>query len=335
MVINQIKDLPYSQCLGIILIKKNREQNMDKKTEENILEVREVTKNFKDTLVLNGLSFQVRGGETFGLLGPNGAGKTTTMRMIMNILRPDSGEIYFNGMPRPQLKGVHFGYLPEERGLYPRARVLDVLVYFGTLNNMTPRNAEVEAIRYLDRLGIIEYTDARINELSKGIQQKIQFIAAFLHDPEVLILDEPFSGLDPINQTVLLEILEEYKAKNKILIISTHMMEQAEKICDHICLINQAQVVIDGPVDAIRKQFREDAYYLELEGDYPVLKTLENVQILEEGKNSYKFVLKKGTLSLAELLKRVEEKARIRRFEVFEPSLHDIFIRLIQQQAEE
>ncbi len=308
---------------------------MNKETNENILEVRNVIKSFKETLVLNGLSFKVQGGETFGLLGPNGAGKTTTMRMIMNILRPDSGEIYFNGTPRNKLEGVHFGYLPEERGLYPRARVIDVLVYFGTLNNMTSRKAEVEAIRYLDRLGIIEYTDARINELSKGIQQKIQFIAAFLHDPEVLILDEPFTGLDPINQTVLLEILEEYKKKNKILIISTHMMDQAEKICDHICLINQAQVVIDGPVDAIRKQFREDAYYIELEGNYPILSELDNVQILEEGKNSYKFVLKRGAISLADLLKKVEEKARIRRFEVFEPSLHDIFIRLIQEQAEE
>ena len=308
---------------------------MNQKSEENILEVRDVTKSFKDTLVLSGLNFQVRGGETFGLLGPNGAGKTTTMRMIMNIICPDSGEIYFNEIPRNKLGGVHFGYLPEERGLYPRARVIDILVYFGTLNNMTSRKAEVETIRYLDRLGIIEYTDARINELSKGIQQKIQFIAAFLHDPEVLILDEPFTGLDPINQNVLMEILEEYKKKNKILIISTHMMDQAEKICDHICLINQAQVVIDGSVDAIRKQFREDAYYIELDSDYPILSTLDNIQILEEGKNSYKFVLKKGSLSLADLLKKVEEKARIRRFEVFEPSLHDIFIRLIQQQAEE
>ena len=302
---------------------------------ENVLEVRKISKSFKDTLVLKDLSFSVKGGETFGLLGPNGAGKTTAMRMIMNIIRPDSGEIYFNDVPRNRLKGVYFGYLPEERGLYPRARVIDVLVYFGTLNNITARKAEVEAIRYLDRLGIIEYTDARINELSKGIQQKIQFIAAFLHDPEVLILDEPFTGLDPINQTVLMEILNGYKKKNKILIISTHMMEQAEKLCDHICIINQTKVVIDGSVTEIRKKFREDAYYIEMEGEFPLLSALEGVQIIEEGKNSYKFILKEKTLSLANLLKKVEEKTRIRRFEVFEPSLHDIFIRLIQQQAEE
>ncbi len=301
--------------------------------DENILEVREVSKSFKDIQVLDHLSFRVKGGETFGLLGPNGAGKTTTMRMIMNILRPDSGEIYFNDIPRPKLKGVHFGYLPEERGLYPRARVIDVLVYFGTLNNLTARKAQVEAIRYLDRLGIVEYSDARINELSKGIQQKIQFIAAFLHDPDVLILDEPFTGLDPINQTVLLEILEEYKKKNKILIISTHMMDQAEKICDHICIINQSRVILDGSIREIKRKFRENAYYLEVDGHCP-LNELEGIKIIEEGKNSFKFVINKKDWRLSDLIKHVENKAKIRRFEVYEPSLHDIFIRLIQQQTE-
>ncbi len=301
--------------------------------DENKLEVREVSKSFKDIKVLDNLSFSVKGGETFGLLGPNGAGKTTTMRMIMNILRPDSGEIYFNDIPRPKLKGVHFGYLPEERGLYPRARVIDVLVYFGTLNNLSARKAQVEAIRYLDRLGIVEYSDARINELSKGIQQKIQFIAAFLHDPDVLILDEPFSGLDPINQSVLMEILEEYKKKNKILIISTHMMDQAEKICDHICIINQSRVILDGSIREIKRKFRENAYYLEVDGTFP-LNELEGIQIIEEGKNSFKFVISKKDWRLSDLIKHVESKAKIRRFEVFEPSLHDIFIRLIQQQTE-
>ncbi len=301
--------------------------------DENILEVREVSKSFKDIQVLDSLSFRVKGGETFGLLGPNGAGKTTTMRMIMNILRPDSGEIYFNDIPRPKLKGVHFGYLPEERGLYPRARVIDVLVYFGTLNNLSARKAQVEAIRYLDRLGIVEYSDARINELSKGIQQKIQFIAAFLHDPDVLILDEPFTGLDPINQTVLLEILEEYKKKNKILIISTHMMDQAEKICDHICIINQSRVILDGSIREIKRKFRENAYYLEVDGHCP-LNELDGIKIIEEGKNSFKFIINKKDWRLSDLIKHVENKAKIRRFEVFEPSLHDIFIRLIQQQTE-
>ncbi|MHB2150345.1 ABC transporter ATP-binding protein [Calditrichota bacterium LG25] len=303
--------------------------------EQNILEVQKVSKSFKDHVVLKDLSFTVRGGETFGLLGPNGAGKTTTMRMIMNILQPDEGEILFNGIKRQRLKGVHFGYLPEERGLYPRAKVLDVLVYFGTLNNLTMRKAEVEAIRYLDRLGIVEYTDAHINELSKGIQQKIQFIAAFLHDPDVLILDEPFTGLDPINQTVLYEILEEFRRKNKILILSTHLMDQAEKLCDHICLINQAQVVIDGSIESIRKRFREDAYFIEADAPIPILSEMEGIQIIEEGKNSYKFILENNTLKLSDIMKRIEQKARILRFEVFEPSLHDIFIRLIQEQTED
>ncbi|HHE54434.1 MAG TPA: ATP-binding cassette domain-containing protein [Caldithrix abyssi] len=303
--------------------------------EQNILEVQNVSKSFNGHQVLKNLSFTVQGGETFGLLGPNGAGKTTTMRMIMNILQPDEGEILFNGIRRQRLKGVHFGYLPEERGLYPRAKVLDVLIYFGTLNNLSVRKAEVEAIRYLDRLGIVQYTDARINELSKGIQQKIQFIAAFLHDPEVLILDEPFTGLDPINQTVLQEILEEYKSKNKILILSTHLMDQAEKLCSHICLINQAQVVIDGPISKIRQRFREDAYFIEADRPIPDLAEIKGLQIIEEGKNSYKFLVEQQSLKFSDILKKVEQKARILRFEVFEPSLHDIFIRLIQKQTEE
>ena len=179
--------------------------------EKNLLEIKEVSKKFIETVVVNKLSFMVNGGETFGLLGPNGAGKTTMMRMIMNILRPDSGEILYNNEPRHKIKGLHFGYLPEERGLYPRASVMQMLIYFGTLNNLTKHKAQVEAIRYLDRLGMVEFTNSRINQLSKGMQQKIQLVAAFLHDPDVLILDEPFAGLDPINQVVLREILEEYR----------------------------------------------------------------------------------------------------------------------------
>ncbi len=302
--------------------------------ERNILEVQNVSKSFNDHVVLKDLSFTVQGGETFGLLGPNGAGKTTTMRMIMNIIQPDGGEILFNGIRRQRLKGVHFGYLPEERGLYPRAKVLDVLIYFGTLNNLSVRKAEVEAIRYLDRLGIVEYTDAHINELSKGIQQKIQFIAAFLHDPDVLILDEPFTGLDPINQSVLQEILEEYKKKNKILIISTHLMDQAEKMCDHICLINQARVVLDGSVSQIRKKFRENAYFIETDKPAPELAEIEGLQIIEEGTNSYKFQLQEKSLKISEIIQKVEQSAQVLRFEVFEPSLHDIFIRLIHEQTE-
>lgn len=301
--------------------------------DKNLLEIKNITKRFYDTLVVNDLSFKIKGGETFGLLGPNGAGKTTTMRMIMNIILPDEGEILFNGTDRQKTRGLHFGYLPEERGLYPRAKVLDLLIYFGTLNNLSHRKAEVEAIRYLDRLGMIEFTDSRIDQLSKGMQQKIQFIAAFLHDPDVLILDEPFAGLDPINQVVLREILEEYRANKKILLISTHQMEQAEKLCDHICLINNARVILDGRMNEIKRKFRENAYYIESDSDLSFLHEIEEISILEENKTAYKFTMIDKDIPVSTFFSRLKGRAKIRRFEIVEPSLHDIFINLIQEKS--
>ncbi len=300
---------------------------------ENVLEIKGVSKSFEDNLIIDNLSFKVRGGETFGLLGPNGAGKTTMMRMIMNIIRPDEGEILYNGKLRHKIKGLHFGYLPEERGLYPRATVLDMLIYFGTLNNLSHRKAEVEAIRYLDRMGMVQFTDAKVNMLSKGMQQKIQFIAAFLHDPDVLVLDEPFTGLDPINQVVLRGILEEYKKKRKILILSTHQMEQAEQMCNHICLINQAKVILDGRVQEIKKNFRENAYYIEADTPINYLHNIKEIRILEENNNAYKFVITDKSVSFEDFLSIIKGKTKIRRFELVEPSLHDIFIKLVQEQA--
>ena len=299
--------------------------------ELNLLEIKEVSKRFNETIVVDKLSFMVKGGETFGLLGPNGAGKTTMMRMIMNILRPDLGEILYNNEPRHKIKGLHFGYLPEERGLYPRAKVLQMLIYFGTLNNLTKHKAQIEAIRYLDRLGMVDFTNTKINQLSKGMQQKIQLIAAFLHDPDVLILDEPFAGLDPINQVVLREILDEYKKSNKILIISTHQMEQAEKMCDHICLINQAKVILDGTISGVKKKYRENAYFIESDQAMPILHDLKEVNIIEEKNNAYKFSIANKNLSIGELLSKLKGKIKIKKFEIVEPSLHDIFIKLIQE----
>jgi ABC-2 type transport system ATP-binding protein len=301
--------------------------------ETNTLEIKEVTKKFNETSVVDKLSFTVNGGETFGLLGPNGAGKTTMMRMIMNILQPDSGEILYNGENRQKIKSFHFGYLPEERGLYPRAKVLQMLIYFGTLNNLTRHKAEVEAIRYLDRLNLVDFTNARVNELSKGMQQKIQLVAAFLHDPDVLILDEPFAGLDPINQVVLRDILNEYKKDKRILIISTHQMEQAEKLCDHICLINQAKVILDGTISSVKRKYREDAYFIESDQAMPILHDLKDVEIIEEKNNAYKFSIVSSDLSIGELLGKLKGKVKIKKFEVAEPSLHDIFIKLMQEET--
>ncbi len=301
---------------------------------QNILQLKKVSKSFAGTVVVGDLNLKVKGGEVFGLLGPNGAGKTTTMRMIMNIIRPDQGEILYNDQPRHKIKNLHFGYLPEERGLYPRATVLEMLVYFGTLNNLSARRAEVEAIRYLDRLGMVEFTDAQINQLSKGMQQKIQFIVAFLHDPDVLILDEPFSGLDPINQIVLREILQEYKQKKKILIISTHQMEQAEQLCDHICLINQSKVILDGQLSRIKKNYRENAFFVESDDSLEFMQEISGISIIEQDNNSCKFTVAEQRLKIPVLFENIQKKAGIKRFEIVEPSLHDIFIRLVQAETE-
>jgi ABC-2 type transport system ATP-binding protein len=301
--------------------------------DKHILEVNAVNKEFYGQPILKDLTFKVAGGRIFGLLGPNGAGKTTAMRIIMNILKPDSGEILYNNTLREKMPNLHFGYLPEERGLYPKSTVLDLLVYFGTLNNLKKRKAEVEAIRYLDRLGLVDYSDTQIGQLSKGMQQKIQFIASFLHDPDVLILDEPFSGLDPINQVVLRDILSEYKAQKKILIISTHQMDIVEKICDDICLINQGEAILQGNLKDIKKTFRENAYLIEADNSLDFLHDLKDVDIIEEKNNAYKFKLGRPDMTISDFFNLTKGKIKLRKFEIVEPTLHDIFIRLIREQG--
>ena len=228
-----------------------------------MLEIIDLVKTFHNAEAVNGINFNVEKGQVFGLLGPNGAGKTTTIRLIMNILRPDSGEIYFNEVPRQKIPHSTFGYLPEERGLYQRANVLNMLTYFGTLNGLSNHKSEVEAIRQLDKFGMVDYTQARVLELSKGMQQKIQFITAILHNPEIIILDEPFIGLDPVNQLAFTDEINQMKEQGKYIILSSHQMEQVEKLSDNICLINQGKVVLEGKIQELKKKFQENAYYIE------------------------------------------------------------------------
>jgi ABC-2 type transport system ATP-binding protein len=296
-----------------------------------MLEVIDLVKSFDSTQAVDGISFKVKRGQIMGLLGPNGAGKTTTIRMIMNILKPDLGEIIYNNESRNKIKRALFGYLPEERGLYQRASVLKMLVYFAMLNGFSKHRAEVEAIRLLDRLGLIEYTQSKVDELSKGMQQKIQFIAAIVHDPEILILDEPFAGLDPVNQIVLRNIIEKFKEEEKIVILSTHQMDDVERLCDLICLINQGKVIYKGALDTLKKQFRQNAYYLETEDDLTFIHDLEFIEVLEEHNQSCKFVLKSKEGSVRKLLETVFQNTSLKKFVQVEPTLHDIFIKMIQQ----
>ena len=257
-----------------------------------MLEIIDLVKTFHNAEAVNGVSFNIEKGQVFGLLGPNGAGKTTTIRLIMNILRPDSGEIYFNEVPRQKIPQSTFGYLPEERGLYQRATVLNMLTYFGTLNRLSSHKAEVEAIRQLDKFGMVDYTQARIFELSKGMQQKIQFITAILHNPEILILDEPFIGLDPVNQLAFTDEINQLKEQGKYIILSSHQMEQVEKLSDNICFINQGKVVLEGKIEGLKKKFQENAYYIESDDDLTKLKDLEYIQILEQKNKGIKVSIK-------------------------------------------
>lgn len=296
-----------------------------------MLKIFNLKKSFNNTDAVNHINFEVLPGQVFGLLGPNGAGKTTTIRMIMNILKPDEGEIFLNDLPQQKIPKYKFGYLPEERGLYQRANVLKMLIYFGTLNNLSKHKAEVEAIRQLDRFGLVEYTQSRIFELSKGMQQKIQFITAILHNPEILILDEPFIGLDPVNQLIFSEFISKFKEEGKYIVLSSHQMEQVEKLSDSICLMNQGRIVLSGSIEAVKKQFQENAYYIESLDDLTKLKDLEYIEIVEQKSEGIKIVIKNAKNNLPKFTKILFDLFTIKKFNMVEPTLNDIFIKLIQK----
>ena len=295
-----------------------------------MLEALNLSKSFDNGQALDDVSFKVSPGNVFALLGPNGAGKTTAMRLIMHILKPDEGEILYKNEPRSKLKRNLFGYLPEERGLYQRAKVLDLLVYVGMLNRLTHHRAEIEAIRYLDKLGLVNYTQRRVSELSKGMQQKIQFILAMLHDPEILILDEPFAGLDPVNQKVLQDIINENKNEGKIIILSTHQMSEVEIMADHILLLNQGRTIIEGTLEEIKSQFTENAYYLESDDNIAVIRDIKEIKIIEEHNQSCKFAINSKDITKQKILQILIQKISIKKFIALEPSLNEIFIKLVQ-----
>ena len=295
-----------------------------------MLQIKDVVKKFDGTVALDGISFEVQAGSVFALLGPNGAGKTTALRLIMQILKPDSGEVLYNGQPRIKLKKNLFGYLPEERGLYQRARVLDLLVYIGLLNQMSRHRAEVEAIRYLDKLGLVDYTKKTVNSLSKGMQQKIQFIITLLHNPDILILDEPFSGLDPVNQMVLRENIAQGKEEGKSIILSTHQMSEVEKLADMIYLINQGRMILNGSMQEIRDRFKEDAYLIESVDRIDPIKDIKEIKILEEHNQSCKISIQAKGTEKKKIINSIFEKISVIKFIQVQPSLNDIFIKLIQ-----
>jgi ABC-2 type transport system ATP-binding protein len=291
------------------------------------LKVSNVTKRFDEFTAVNNLSLKVRPGRIFGLIGPNGAGKTTTIRMIVNITAPDEGTIELFGQQiTPELQD-RIGYLPEERGLYKKMKVIDQLRFFGELKNVKGKKADEAIDRWLARVKLSEWKNKKAMELSKGMQQKVQFIAAVMHDPDLMILDEPSSGLDPVNQELLKEIVLELKAEGKTIIFSTHQMELAERICDDICMINRSNKVLDGTLREIKRSFGRNAVALRIEGDGErVLSDPTLVTKIERRSDEVEALLAEGA-DAQELLRRlVAAGARVTKFELVEPSLSDIFI---------
>jgi len=296
-----------------------------------MLSVKNLTKKFKHSVAVDNLSFDVIPGKIFGLLGPNGAGKTTTIRTVLNIIKPTSGTVIFNGKPITNQFFNQIGYLPEERGLYRRSKVIDVLKYFAELKNLSSVEAVKTADEWLEILNITHYRNKRIEELSKGNQQKIQFITAVFHDPDLLILDEPFTGFDPINQQEIKELILSFVSSGKIIILSTHQMETAEKLCNEILLINNGLEVTSGDLADIKRQFGGNNIKLQFSGNSEFLKSFPDV-IHYESYSNYAEVQLNNDISPSEFLHKIIDKIEIKHFSVIEPTLNKIFIDLIKEQ---
>ena len=287
-----------------------------------------LTKTFGTVKALDGLSFSVEPGQVFGFLGANGAGKTTTMRIVLDILRPDGGSVTWQGRPTGELPRRTWGYLPEERGLYPRMKVLDQLVFFAALYGVPPREATREIREWLARFRIPEYADRRAEELSKGNQQKIQFIAAILHDPDVLLMDEPFVGLDPVNVALLKEAFLEMRDRGKTLVLSTHQMEMVEELCESLVIIDRGRIVVGGPVRDVRSASGRRVVRLGVAGDgeLPWLAELEGVRIIRPGQDYTELYVEAGRDPESILDAARARGERITRFEIGDPSIEQIFI---------
>ena len=277
------------------------------------LRVDNVTKRFGEFTAVDDLSFEVRAGRVFGFLGPNGAGKTTTIRMIVGITAPDEGSIELFGHRMSAKMQDHIGYLPEERGLYKKMKVVDQLRYFAALKGISGAEPDRRIDRWLERMGLAEWKLKKTTDLSKGMQQKIQFISTVLHDPDLLILDEPFSGLDPVNVEFMIDVLSEFKTKEKTVIFSTHLMETAERLCHDILLINRAKKVVGGTLREVKESYGKNLIALRCSGGEAVLAEKE-------------IMLNEGVDPQLLLRSLVESGASVSKFEQIEPSLNDIFI---------
>ena len=297
-----------------------------------LVELDRISKAYDQKIAVKDLSLKIDPGTMFGLLGPNGAGKTSSIRMMIGVTLPDSGTVTLFGSPFSRKALARVGYLPEERGLYKKMKVIDQLVFFGRLHGLDAATANSRGRQWAAQLEIAEALDKKTEELSKGMQQKIQFIATLLHDPDLIIMDEPFSGLDPINAILLQDTLIELKNKGKAILFSTHRMDQVEKLCDAISLVNRGTVVLSGTMREVKSRYERNRVVIEFEGDDSFLKH-ESIANYKNYAGHAEVKLKDHADSQA-LLRDAISKARINKFELVEPSLEEIFIQTVGGKAD-
>lgn len=303
----------------------------------NIIEVRNVTKRFGAQVALDNLSLSIAPGRIFGLLGPNGAGKTTLIRLLTCINVPDEGDIWFQGHPLVADDVTRIGYLPEERGLYKRMTVSEVAVYLAQLRGMSKKEAVSSLKQWFEKLGIEAWWNRRVEELSKGMQQKVQFVVTVVHSPDFLIFDEPFSGFDPINAEQLKQEILELKQQGATVILSTHNMASVEEICDDIALINRGRVMLEGEVREVRRRFRQNRYTVTFEGEAAALTLPEWMRILSQNTDSQTTTLElqlSDTHVSNDVLQFFVPRVAVTSFGEILPSMNDVFIHTVQSQNE-
>lgn len=294
----------------------------------NALEVKNLSKSFGNIKAVDNASFSVPDHAIFGLIGRNGAGKTTTIRMMMNIYLPDSGEVVFQGVKVGQDFNSRVGYLPEERGLYKKMKVLETLLFFAELKGKRGKSVEKKALEYLERFQLSDRRLSKIEDLSKGNQQKVQFITTILHDPDFIILDEPFSGLDPVNTNLLKEIILEMKKQGKVIIFSTHLMDFAEKMCDNIAMIDKGKIILDGSMSEIKSRYSQNNVSLSYQGDISFLKSHPIVEKIEDYGNLTGIRVRQPEQTSELLRLLVEHNVTVKRFDANDISLNEIFLEL-------
>ncbi|RKZ15522.1 ABC transporter [bacterium] len=299
---------------------------------DHALTLEHVVKSFGSFKAVDDISLAIPRGSVYGFLGPNGAGKTTTIRMIMNIIRPDVGEIRILGQPAGERVKDRTGYLPEERGVYKKMKVLELVAYFGTLKGMSAREARQRGEELLVGIGLGDWIARNCQDLSKGMQQKVQFVSTVIHGPELVILDEPFSGLDPVNTELLKDQILALRDHGATVLFSTHIMDQAEQLCDYVVLIDQGRKVLDGTLDEVKQSAGGEVVVLETRGAVPDLASLPMVAAVSDFGHHREIQLSDGA-SPDELLAALVGKTSIRRFEVRRPSLHEVFLRTVGRTA--